>query len=218
MNSFLQLSDMFLIEQSLPTLRKFPAKSHLAPRGGHRNHIGYDNTDIEAEHFHFVVNIGEFGSLQSQICPNFPPPLREAFLSIASHVYKVASAYPIPLKGGEICIRAMFYPRQAERFNFGLHTDFCYLSVPVYDSHKFGFLPASDAFYGEMAAWFTDLYGDYHKPKHHTFKPSERANRLYIVGFVQLPFNSIDKVTGESYNDVLSSLCNTYDTHEIHKY
>jgi hypothetical protein len=218
MDSFLQMSDMLLIERSLPTLRKFPAKSHLAPRGGHRNHIGYGNTDIEAEHFHFVVKIGEFGVLYSYLYLDFPKRLQNAFLRIASHVYQVASTYPVLLEGGEICVRAIFYPRQAKRFNSGLHMDFCYLSVPVYDSLKLGFLPASGAFYGEMAARFTDLYGKYKKPKCHSFKSSEQMNRLYIVGFVQLPFNSIDKVTSESYNDVLSNLCNTYNTYETHKY
>lgn len=62
------------------------------------------------------------------------------------------------------------------------HKDFCYLSVPLFDSHH----PLPTPFYGELA----ELFGVFRsKGVVHRFKPStDEQDRWFIIAFCQLPF------------------------------
>lgn len=163
-----------------------------APRGGYRSYLGYSDSDVIAEHVHLVW---DSRWLTSAGAPNF----KEYCLEMAKN--KWVKVFPgLPL--GEVCIRAMYYPRQVAK-NLGTHTDFCALSVPIYDSADFD---RRDAFYGEAVSRFSiaDFAGK--KPLPHSFKPSAKVDRLYVVAFCQLPMEMVD-YNGQRYGDLITELC-----------
>jgi hypothetical protein len=60
------------------------------------------------------------------------------------------------------------------------HKDFCYYSVPLFDSHY----NVAPAFYGELA----ESFGTRRKAKTHVFRPSpDDKARWFVIAFCQLP-------------------------------
>jgi hypothetical protein len=198
------------IIKSLPELRKFPARSPEIPRGGYRPHIGYDNTDIVAEHFNYVASITQQGYVRPMT-----KGLPFAFIPLVFHATAVAQNAGVNIAGGEVCIRVIHYPKQEKGSNPGLHTDFCYYTVPLFDSLRPGEDLTSESFYGQMSVDFPDANGEYHVPHRHCFKASDKQARVYVVAFVQQAFNSVSPVTGRTYAEALNTLCTIYD--DTHK-
>jgi hypothetical protein len=204
------------IINSLPELRKYPARSPAMPRGGYRPHIGYGNTDIVAEHFHYVSGVDSNGWILPTIS-FLPAALVSAFIPLVCHATVVAQRAGVNIAGGEVCIRVLHYPKQEKGNNPGMHTDFCYYTVPLFDSLRPGEDLTSESFYGQMAVDFPDANGEYHVPYRHCFKASDKEEeaRVYVVAFVQQAFNSVSPVTGRTYAEALNTLCTVND--DTHK-
>jgi len=85
---------------------------------------------------------------------------------------------------GEVIIQFLRYPAAEESVGLVAHTDYCYLTVPLFDSAAVEPLSPGKLFYSEMARPFG------HRPHTHKFHFST-FERVYVVGFVQLRFDLV---------------------------
>lgn len=174
-------------------------------RGGARDTVGYDDTDVIARHLHMVV---EEGYSKTPILPSLWHIVNDQ-ADYARQTWE--AAFP-DLALGEICVRWLSYPAQEPK-NSGRHTDFCAMTVPLYSSRR----PAGLPFFGQMAEDFDIPEFDKAKSYEHCFTPASDTSALYVVAFCQLPMDSIDRKHNK-YADMLTRMCSSRDRTNTRKY
>lgn len=199
------------VSNSKHILKKYPRRSESMPRGGYAEHIGYDNTDIHAEHFHYVTTPSPFNR-------TLPFYLDKAFRDLTDYAAYTANVHCVNMEDAEITIRVLWYPSQPRVQNLGVHKDFCYLTIPIWDSEKPSLVGAGvRPHHGELAEHYEDSRGRTHEGFLHSFKCPFTRPRTYIVAFIQQDLDMVNQ-EGVRYGDKLSQLANAQNTEEEVKY
>lgn len=175
---------------------------NLQSRGGFYPSLDYgDGFDlVRGSYFHYV---------QYQKTPLTQIPdnlaLKNMFETLVEFCHAVwhqdSRLKGLPL--GEVCIRVLYYEPIEGPWKWSKersHTDFCTLSIPLFDSHG----SVGDPFYGQMVRLHHIQQFRGLKPYPHFFTARSEP-RIYVVGFCQLPFESIDDL-GQSYGHRLEQL------------